>query len=249
MLLRLQTVWLNLAFYSLFFIVSALLIPVLILIGLVFAPFGSWRKTMERTRFLIKVYGTVMMVMGEPLLKVRGEHPYGKPPLPCIYVCNHRSSSDAFTMAKLPGEIIQVVNIWPFKLPVLGFFAKFAGYQSIREMSHDEFSARGAAFLKEGVSIAAFPEGTRATSREMGSFHGSLFRLAQETGVPVVPVCLSGTEKAPPKGTLVLQPVSIRVRTLEPVLQEAYKDLSPFKFKNMVRERISEELDRMELTE
>lgn len=249
MLLQFQTIALNLSFSVLFFAVSALLIPVLTLIGLLLAPFGSWRRTLAHTRFLIKVYGRVMMVLGWPLLQVRAERMSGKPPLPCIYICNHRSSSDAFTMAMLPGEIVQVVNIWPFKLPVLGFFAKLAGYLSIRKMSTDEFMQRGSALLKQGVSIAAFPEGTRATSREMGPFHGSLFRLALKTGVPIVPVCLSGTEKAPPKGSLILHPMVIRVRSLEPICQNAYQDWSPFKFKNIVRERIAEELDRMELAE
>lgn len=249
MLLRPQTVALNLTFYFLFFAISALLIPVLILIGLLLAPFGSWRRTMARVRFLIKVYGWAMMACGYPLLRVKGEQKDGKPPLPCIYICNHRSAVDAFTMAMLPGEIVQVVNVWPFKLPVLGFFAKFAGYLSIREMAPEEFRLRASKLLDQGVSIAAFPEGTRSASREMGPFHGSLFRLALETGVPIVPVCLSGTEQVMPRGTRFLNPGLIRVRSLEPVLKDAYRNLTPFHFKNMVRERIAQELDRMELTE
>jgi 1-acyl-sn-glycerol-3-phosphate acyltransferase len=182
-------------------------------------------------------------------LRVKGEYLDGKPPTPCIYICNHRSAVDAFTMARMPGEIIQVVNVWPFKLPVLGFFAKFAGYLSIRELSPEEFAQRGARFLEQGVSISAFPEGTRSATREMGPFHGSLFRLAMETGVPVVPVCLSGTETVMPRGARFLSPGLIRVRALKPVYNDAYSDLTPFKFKNMVRERIALELDRMELTE
>lgn len=247
--MRLQTLLLNLTFYFLFFTVSALLIPVLFVIGLVLAPFGSWRRTMARTRFLIKVYGHAMMACGFPLLRVRGERMHGDLPQPCIYVCNHRSAVDAFTLAKLPGEIVQVVNIWPFKLPVLGFFARFAGYLSIREMPPAEFMQRGQELLGQGVSIAAFPEGTRATSRQMGTFHGALFRLALEAGAPIVPVCLSGTERVMPKGARFLSPGLIRVRSLEPIGQGEYGELTPFKFKNMVREGISRELDRMELAE
>jgi 1-acyl-sn-glycerol-3-phosphate acyltransferase len=249
MLLRIQTLWLNLSFFFLFFTVSALLIPILIVLGILLAPFGSWRRTMARIRFFIKVYGAAMMACGGWLLRVKGEQCGGKPPSPCIYVCNHRSAVDAFTMARLPNEIIQIVNIWPFKLPVLGFFAKVAGYLSIREMEPQAFTKRASGLLDQGVSIAAFPEGTRSEGREMGPFHGALFRLALDTGIPVVPVCLSGTETVMPKGARFLRPGLIRVRSLAPITKDAYQDLTPFKFKNMVRDILSRELDQMELAE
>ncbi len=242
----LRTIYLNLSFYFLFFAVSAVLIPVLILIGVSLLPFGSWRKTMARTRFLVKVYGRVMTMLGEPLLRVRREKPAVLPPLPCIYISNHRSAVDAFTMSHLPGEGVQVVNLWPFKIPVIGFFAKFAGYLSIRELAPDEFIRRGEKLLKEGVCIVAFPEGTRSLTREMGPFHGSLFRLALQTGAPIVPVCLAGAEKVMPKGSPFLFPGLIRMRTLEPIGPETYEGMTPFKLKNLVRDRIAAELDEME---
>ena len=249
MLFRLQTILLNLGFGFLFFAVSALLIPALILIGMMLAPFGSWRKTLGNMRALIKVYGRVMMVLGEPLLRVRADPETSELPQPCIYICNHRSAADPFLMAKLPGEIVQVVNIWPFKLPVLGFFAKRAGYLSIREMPPEEFMERCEKLLGQGVSIAAFPEGTRSTTREMGPFHGSLFRLALRTGAPLVPVCLSGTEIRPAKGSLVLHPGLIRVRSLAPVTKELFQGMSPFLLKNHMHDLIDVELKKMEASQ
>lgn len=247
--LRFQTIWLNLTFYLLFFAVSVLLVPVLTLIGVVMIPFGSWRRTLARARFLIKIFGRTITLLGEPLVHVRREQIHGNWPRPCIYVFNHRSASDAFIASWLPGEGVQIVNLWPFKIPVLGFFARLAGYLSIREMPQEEFVQRGGKLLEEGVSIVGFPEGTRSTSREMGSFHGAIFRLAQETGFPIVPVCLSGTENSPRKGTLVLHPGKVRIRPLEPIIAETYRDMSSFKLKNIVRDRIAEELDRMEPAE
>jgi len=244
--LRFQTILLNLVFYPLFFAVSAVVIPGLTLLGVMLIPLGSWRKTMARARALIKVYGRVVMALGWPLIRISAERSGGSIPQPCIYICNHRAASDAFLMAMLPGEIIQVVNIWPLKLPVLGFFARLAGYLSIREMPDDLFMQRGADLLAQGVSIAAFPEGTRSGSREMGPFHGALFRLALKTGVPIVPVCLSGNEKTPPKGSGILHPSRIRVRTLAAVLHEEYADMTPFKLKNQIRERMAAELEIME---
>lgn len=249
MWLLLQTILLNLMFFLLFSVVFFLLIPALIVIGLVLAPFGTPRHFFARARFLVKVFGRVVTVLGEPFVSVRLDSIPDNFSLPCIYVSNHRSAVDGFTMSHLPGEGVQVANLWPFKIPVLGFFARLTGYLSIREMNPEEFSARGTALLKQGVSIVSFPEGTRSVGRELGAFHGSIFRLAQETGAPVVPLCLSGSDKILPKGSHTLRPGRVRMRLLEPVFKDTYQGLTPFRFKNMVRERIALELDRMELTE
>ena len=103
--------------------------------------------------------------------------------------------------------------------------------------------------LSQGVSIVAFPEGTRAGSRKMGPFHSALFRLALQTGAPIVPICISGTEDKPRKGSVIMHPGLIRMRILAAITEESYRGMTSFKFKNMVRERISCELDRMELVE
>ena len=198
------------------------------------------------TRTLIKVYGRVVLILGWPFIRVRMEQPTGLWPQPCIYICNHRSASDGFLVAMLPGEGVQVVNVWPFKLPVLGFFARLAGYLSIREMPASEFMHRSAKLLSEGVSIVAFPEGTRSGSRKMAPFHGALFRLALKTGAPIVPVCLSGSEKTPPKGSGILHPSRICVRTLDALTNEDYAEMTPFKLKTRVRNRMVAELETME---
>lgn len=246
MVFRSLLILLNLLFYILFFISSIVVIPLLTLLGLIPALFSPWRKTLARGRALIKVYGRMVLALGWPLIRVRAERADGPPPNPCIYICNHRAASDAFLMAMLPGEIVQVVNLWPFKIPVLGFFARLAGYLSIHEMQEDDFMQRGTELLSQGVSIAAFPEGTRSGSRAMGPFHGTLFRLALKTGMPIVPVCLSGNEKTPPKGSGLLHPAQIRVRTLAAVSPNCYPEMTPFKLKNQVRETMAVELEKME---
>ena len=248
MLLRLQTILLNLWFYFLLLIVHVALVPVLILAGLVAAPFCSWRRTLANIRELIKVYGRTVVFLGWPFVRIRVERK-APPSDPCIYICNHRSTTDGFLMGMQQCEGIQVVNIWPFKIPVLGVFARLAGYLSIREMAPEEFMQRAAKLLEQGVSVIAFPEGTRAGSRKMGSFHGVLFRLALQTGAPIVPLCLSGTEDKPTKGSLVLHPGLIRMRFLSPVVAETYQGMSAFQLKNHVRDLMISELNEMEAAE
>lgn len=243
----LTTVLLNLLFFPLFVIASATLIPTLSLLVALQAPFIGHRRAMRCFRNYIKIYGHAVLALLFPFVRIQTEAEDNRSTEPCIYVCNHRSTSDPFLMAKLPGEIVQVVNDWPFRLPVLGRFAKWAGYLSVKEMPVEEFIERSAKLLAEGVCIAAFPEGTRSACRTMGPFHSTVFRLALETGVPLVPVCIAGNEDIPHKGSLVLHPGRIRVRRLAAIEPNAFKEMSPFKLKNHVHEVISNELDKMEL--
>lgn len=243
---RIQTFFLNLGFYTLLLLIMVFEVPVLVLLGVLAAPFCSWRKTLRNTRELVKVYGRSVLWAGWPWVRVRAEHPAGPPPKACIYICNHRATSDGFLISMFPCEGIQVVNIWPFKIPVLGVFAKLAGYLSVRELSTEEFLRRSSTLLEEGVSVIGFPEGTRAGSREMGPFHGILFRLALETGAPIVPVCISGSENIPHKGSVVLNPGAICLRFMPPISQEIYGEMSAFKLKNYVHECMKNELNKME---
>lgn len=187
------------------------------------------------------------MLVPYPFVKVRYENNSGdETGEPYIFVCNHRSFSDGFLMAVLPVEGVQVVNIWPFRIPVIGFFARLAGYLNIRMMQTEEFFEKAMGLLRDNVSIIFFPEGTRSGSRKMGNFHSSAFRLALKSKAPIVPLCISGSENIPPKGSLLMRPGTIRVRRLQAITWSEYNEWSLYTLKNKVREIIGNELALME---
>jgi len=243
-----KRVWLNLQFYPAFFLFSLVAIPALALSVAALAPFIGHRRAMRRFRRAISWYGWVVInVLPFPLVRVRYEDAGGElPPGGALVVCNHRSTSDPFLMACLPREYVQIVNDWPFRLPVLGFFARCAGYLSVKEMPVDEFYARAGRLLADGVGLIAFPEGTRSASRNVGPFHSSVFRLALQRQVPIVPVCIIGNERIPLRGTGWLDPGVIRVRKLPAILPDEYRAWSPFQLKARVRDRIVAELAAVE---
>lgn len=247
MLYRAKLVLLNLYFYTFFLLSSAIAIPALTLMVAISRIFLSHRRTMKRFRRAISWYGKIITSIPYPFIKLRYED-RGKNGVdePFIFVCNHRSASDAFLMCVLPLELVQIVNVWPFSIPVLGPYARFSGYLNIKMMSHEQFLARAKKLLNESVSIVFFPEGTRSASRTMGSFHGAAFRLALESKAAVVPLCITGNENIPPKGSLLLRPGTIRVRRLPAVTWEEYKGLTAFAFKNRVWQTIDRELSVME---
>ena len=193
-------------------------------------------------------YGTVIIrILPFPLVRLKQKnYCHADPGGPYVFVCNHRSASDPFLMAVLPVEAIQVVNVWPFRVPVLGFIAKLAGYLSVREMPFEEFFVKSTKLLQEGVSIAAFPEGTRSRDKTLGQFHGAIFRAAIEARSPIVPLCITGNENIPSVGSAFLHPGVIKIHRLKPLLWEEYGALSPFNLKNYVRQIIIDEVAAME---
>lgn len=247
---RLKLYIFNLYFYTLFLLCSAVVISTLTVwvtfLGIFFLP---PRKTWRQFRRAISWYGKAAMAVPYPFIKIRHERlGNNAPDRPYIFVCNHRSAVDPFLIGILPQELVQTVNIWPFRIPVLGVYAKFSGYLNIRMMPREEFMQRAAELLREGVSVVFFPEGTRSTTGKMGAFHGAAFRLALETRASVVPLCMAGTEKILPKGSSLIRPGTITVRELPAISSEEYKDLTAFAFKNRVWKVIDQELSKMENT-
>lgn len=238
----------NLIFYFLFIVFSVFGIPLFVLIVAFQSPFISHRNAMKKFRRAVAWYGLgVCKVLPFPFVRVcYKDIDTSINQGPFIFICNHRSASDPFLMAYLPyEEVVQVVNIWPFKIPVLGFMAKCAGYLSVREMLFEDFAKRTIDLLNDGVSIAAFPEGTRSKDGSVGQFHSSIFRVALKSGYPIVPVCITGNEKIPARGTLILRPGVIKIHKLNPITYDKYKNFSPYKLKNSIRRIIVDEIKVM----
>lgn len=245
---RLKFIYLNSTFYIFFFLFSLVAIPVLSLFVALCVATLPQRRAMMRLRRAISWYGAVVIrILPFPLVRLHYKE-YGQSDRigPCIFICNHRSASDPFLMAVLPLEIVQVVNVWPFRIPVLGVIAKLAEYSNVREMPFEEFLSKSTRLLQEGVSIVAFPEGTRSRDKTLGQFHGAIFRVALEAKAPIVPLCITGNEKIPPVGSAFLHPGIIKIHRLKPLLWEEYGKLNPFKLKNYVRQIINDEIAAME---
>ena len=244
---RLKKILFNLTFYPLFLLLTAGMFGIFFLPVVILRLLAGARLTMVVLRWLIWGYGfMIIRVLIFPFVRIEYQDDEGPRREPCVFVCNHRSASDAFLMALLKREMVQVVNNWPFKIPILGWVAERAGYLSIQSMPFEDFFTRANHLLKQGVSIAAFPEGSRSTELELRQFNGAVFLTAQAARVPVVPVCISGNEVIPEKGTHIFNPGTIRVHKLTALEWESFKDILPFQFKNKVREILQAEFNRMQ---
>lgn len=79
--------------------------------------------------------------------------------------------------------------------------------------------------LREGYGLVLYPEGTRSVNGTVGPFRRGIGRLiATFPGMPVIPVRLSGTIRAMPKGAIFPRPYQVRVRFGQPLYLQAQLD-------------------------
>ena len=94
--------------------------------------------------------------------------------------------------------------------------------------------------LRKRVSIMIFPEGTRSRSPEMLPFKDGAFRLAIETGAPILPIAVAGTRYAMAKGTFRFLPAHALAQHLEPVETAGLTLADLPALKQRVREQIEQ---------
>lgn len=96
----------------------------------------------------------------------------------------------------------------------------------------------GSAMLKQGRSIVIFPEGTRSKGGGVAEFKSGSLRLAKDSGVPIVPVAISGTSAMMEKNGGWIKPAQITVEILPPLLPASYENMQLKDAAAHIREQI-----------
>jgi 1-acyl-sn-glycerol-3-phosphate acyltransferase len=142
------------------------------------------------------------------------------PRRPYIAVANHESFADIFLLSHLPWEMKWLSKESIFKIPFMGWMMRMAGDVAVRR---GDANSRAQALedcrdrLGKGVSVMIMPEGTRSEDGSVQKFHDGAFRLAVETGCPILPIAVAGTRAALAKGSWVLGRANAIARVLPPV--------------------------------
>lgn len=138
---------------------------------------------------------------------------------PYVVVCNHESLADPVFVGSLPWDARWVAKDAVFRLPVFGQMMRMAGDVRVvrgdresRAEAYDELKS----WIRKGSSVMVFPEGTRSPDGELLPFRNGPFRLALETGAPVLPLAVVGSRRALRKGSLVFGRATADVAVLEP---------------------------------
>ena len=118
--------------------------------------------------------------------------------MPCVFVANHQNNYDLFTIsgALIPGTVTIGKKSLKF-IPFFGQLYWLSGNIMIdrNNKSRAVGAMQGAVerIQKDKVSVWVFPEGTRSYGRGLLPFKTGAFHIAQQAGVPIVPICMSQT--------------------------------------------------------
>jgi glycerol-3-phosphate dehydrogenase (NAD(P)+) len=131
-----------------------------------------------------------------------------------IVASNHRSFLDPFIVGgclpwRRPMNYVAKVEL--FRNPWQGWILSRLGAFPIRRGESDEESMETARMIVErGGTVCIFPEGTRIRRGTLGSPRRGVGRLALQTGAPVIPTAVIGTEHV--RRGWRIRPRKVRVR-------------------------------------
>ena len=217
-------------------------LPMMAVVRVVTAP---WDKGRYWTGYLFRKLPVVHQHIN-PLwtFHVSGKIPTD-PRRPYIVVSNHESFVDILLISHLPFEMKWLSKAEMFKIPVVGWLMSLAG--DIR-LTRGEISSAADAMkqcadrLDKKVSVMIFPEGTRSTTGELGKFKNGAFRLAIETGCPILPVAVSGCHSALRPHDWRLGYSTAEVRVLDPIEVDGLTSKDVYALRDKARNAIAAEI-------
>jgi len=181
-----------------------------------------------------------------PLWRVRVEGRERIPRGASVLVVNHQSMADVAACMGLHRPFKFVSKASLFSLPVVGWAMKMLRYVRLergRPHSTRAMLDQCRHWLRRGLAVLMFPEGTYAPGAALLHFKPGAFVLARDERVPMVPVLISGTrDLVVGDGPWMAPRVNIRIRVLDPVDFPAGADA--VQVAAAMRERFARELGR-----
>lgn len=176
-------------------------------------------------------------------------HPEARSVPQAVFMANHTSAVDIISIfVAIPQHLCFIAKDILFKIPLLGWSMSLAGFVSVeRGNSHSGREAVGKLEqrLREGWSVSIFPEGTRSRSGELLPFKKSGFLLGLRTGIPIVPIGISGAREIIGKEGIRIRPGRVKVRVGRPIQTTGLA----FEDRNTLADEVRREILRLSAAE
>lgn len=175
------------------------------------------------------------------------------PSAPYIYMPNHQSNFDIpVLLGHLTVQFRWLAKVELFKIPIFGRAMRKAGYISIdRNNRASAIKSLNVAAnkIKNGVSVLIFPEGTRSRDGKIRPFKKGGFVMAIESGVPIVPVVITGTRSIMAKGKFRVNAGHVNMVIHKPIDTSAYTRETKEALMESVRRVICDGFEIIEMDE
>ncbi|MFH0865726.1 MAG: 1-acyl-sn-glycerol-3-phosphate acyltransferase [Bacteroidota bacterium] len=123
---------------------------------------------------------------------------------PALIISNHQSCIDVLFLLKLHSKTIVLTNNRIGSFPVLSYVFRYMDIYHISDFSQnriEQFKQK----IQDGYSILAFPEGSCSGDSKIKRFHKSIFQIAGNLKLDIVPVILHGSGDGMSKGENILK--------------------------------------------
>jgi 1-acyl-sn-glycerol-3-phosphate acyltransferase len=223
-------------------VIFAVTVPAALSIILL-GPLDRHGKHVQRITFL---WTKMILAVARVVLNVKGLSQID-PKRQYVFMVNHQSNIDIPVLIQsLPALRLRWIAkkelLW---VPFLGWAMWAAKHITVNRA--DRFDALGTLKkakerMKDGVSLAIFPEGTRGSEGDLLPFKRGGFLLAVKTGTPIVPVTINGSAAILPKGDWRIRGGQIEVVIGTPVSVESYRPGTLRALSAQIREIIGKNL-------
>jgi len=186
------------------FLVALVTFVFFFLVALYFLLFFAFDRPRKGIHPIVSFWArTILLVC--PVMKVRLEGAGRlKENETYVLIANHQSLADIIAVLHLAHSFKFIGKRELFWIPFFGWAIFLAGYIPLIRGDHKsgkEVLECARRYLKQGVSVLFFPEGTRSLDGEIHAFKIGAFKLASELNMPVVPLVIDGTRNLIPKGS------------------------------------------------
>lgn len=162
---------------------------------------------------------------------------------------NHQSQLDILVAFRLFFHYKWVSKTEIFRVPLIGWNMTLNRYVKLKRGDKESIAQmlmECERHLDEGSSIFMFPEGTRSPDGKIKDFKLGAFEMALKKKVPILPIVISGTNKALPKYSMNFTGVQkIYIKIFEEIPYSAFENLSAEDTAQMVRQFMIEKLKVM----
>lgn len=131
-------------------------------------------------------------------LNVQVEGSQNLPDQPCVVIANHQSYFDVPCLLYAFGgrQLSFIADARFQRTPLIGSWIRYTkGLFIERGNTRESIKTLQEAgrMVKDGFSVAIFPEGTRSKGKPMKHFKAGSFKLATKGGFPILPAVLDGS--------------------------------------------------------